>query len=317
MTVQHQAKPVALGAGDVQARLMLVVLCLIWGVTWPLMRIALNEVPPFGMRVVSAGLGALTLLAICLVQRRSFRIPNARAWTHVAVSSLLNIVGFSVFSAFAQLAAATTRVAIVTYTMPIWAVLLAWLVLGERPSRVQGLAMIMCAAGLVVLIRPLAAAGIPIGLVLAAGSGLCWAAGTVYLKWARIEADPMGVASWQLWIAFVVVALCMFAFEGRLHLENAHTGAFLALAFVGIVGNGTAYGLWFAVVRRLPAATASLGVLGAPVIGVISTILMLGERPTTADIVGFTLIFVATGCVLLFPPHPREQQKALAADRLR
>ena len=44
------------------------------------------------------------------------------------VASLLNIVAFSLFSAFAQLAATTSRVTILAYTMPIWSVLLAWLV---------------------------------------------------------------------------------------------------------------------------------------------------------------------------------------------
>ena len=299
------------GAGDIQARLMLVLLCLIWGITWPVMKIALEHIPPLGMRATTAAIGALTLFAICLVKRRSFRVPNARAWVHIAVSSLLNIVSFSVLSAFAQNAAATSRVAILTYTMPIWAVLLAWLVLRERPTRVQGLAMVLCAAGLAVLIQPLAASGVPLGLVLAAASGLGWAAGTVYLKWARIDADPMGAASWQLIIAFAVIAACMFIFEGPPHLEAAPADALLCVAFTGLIGNGTAYGIWFAIVPRLSAVTVSLGVLGSPVIGVASSILVLGERPTAADIVGFALILAASACVLLTAPTAASEVKSV------
>jgi threonine/homoserine efflux transporter RhtA len=67
----------------------------------------------------------------------------------------------------------------------------------------------------------------------------------------------------------------------------------------GVLGTGTAYGLWFSIIRRLPATTASLGVLGSPVIGVISSVLILGERPTATDIVGFALILAASACVLL------------------
>ena len=66
----------------------------------------------------------------------------------------------------------------------------------------------------------------------------------------------------------------------------------------GILGTGIAYGMWFAIVRRLSAATASLGVLGSPVIGVISSVLILGERPTMSDVVGFALILAASACVL-------------------
>jgi drug/metabolite transporter (DMT)-like permease len=286
-------------AGDIQARLMLVTLCLIWGLTWPMMKIALNEIPPLSMRTSTAGIGALTLLAICLVGRRSLRVPMGTAWAHVVVASVLNVVGFSLFSAFAQIAAATSRVAILTYTMPIWALVLAWAILGERPSRMQAIAIAFCAAGLAVLILPLATTGVPLGLLLAVGSGVSWAAGTVYLKWARIEADPVGVASWQITIAFFIIMASMLIFEGRLNLGDAHAGALLAVVFTGVFGNAIAYAMWFAIVRRVPALTATLGIVGIPVIGVISTILIIGERLTAADDVGFAFIFAASVCAQL------------------
>ena len=47
--------------------------------------------------------------------------------------------------------------------------------------------------------------------------------------------------------------------------------------------------LWFRIVGSLPAATASLGSLALPVIGVVGSALLLGERPTTADMIGFAL----------------------------
>ena len=56
------------------------------------------------------------------------------------------------------------------------------------------------------------------------------------------------------------------------------------MIFAGLVGSGLAYFLWFGIVGRVPAMTASLGVLSAPVIGVVSTAILLGEWPTVADI---------------------------------
>lgn len=287
-------------SADVGARLMLGGLCFIWGITWPMMKVALIEIPPLTMRAMAAALGAATLYLLCLVMRRSLRIPSARAWVHVVVASLLNIVAFSLFSAFAQLAAATSRVTILAYTMPIWAVLLAWLFLGERPNRMQAIALGLCAIGLTILIYPLTSHGIPLGILYALGVGVCWAGGTVYLKWAQIDADSMGLGSWQMTIAFVILTACMFAFEGfHPRLSTAHPVAYLATAWTGIVGNGVAYALWFTVVRRLPAVTASLGVLAVPVIGIVASFLILGEIPTLPDMVGSALIFVASACVLL------------------
>ncbi|MFY9695696.1 MAG: DMT family transporter [Xanthobacteraceae bacterium] len=288
---------------DVGARLMLILLCVIWGATWPIMRIALYEIPPLSMRTVTAALGSLTLYLACRIYGRSLRVATTKDWLHLTVGSLLNIVAFTVFGSFAQLSAATSRVTILAYTMPIWSVLFAWLLLREWPNRLQGTALLLCAAGLAILIYPLAETTIPPGIWLALLTGVCWAAGTVYLKWARIKADPMAIASWQVTIAFVVTTAFMLIFEGRLHFAHASPVALLCTASTGFLANGVAYGLWFAIVRRLPAMTASLGVLGSPAIGVVASILLLGERPTATDLVGFTLIFAASACVLFARPQ--------------
>jgi drug/metabolite transporter (DMT)-like permease len=283
---------------------MLMLLCVIWGTTWPIMKIALDGFPPFTMRTISTAFAAPTLYFVCRVGGRSLRLPNAKAWVHVTVASLLNIVFFTLLIAFGQLVAATSRVAILAYTVPIWSLLLAWPFLGERPGRMQVVALALCGVGLSVLIYPLATSGIPLGLLLALAAGLSWAAGTVYLKWARIDADPVGVASWQLIIAFFVFVASVFLVEGGLQLGAASARSLLATAFVGVAGGGIAYGLWFAIVPRLPAVTSSLAVLGSPVIGVLSSMVILGEVPTASDIIGFALIFVASACALLGKEPP-------------
>jgi len=302
-----RAKPLG-AAGDIQAKLMLVALCLLWGVTWPAMKIALVEIPPLSMRTLTAAAGGLTLLAICLATRTRLRVP-ANAWAHVVAIACLNIGAFSLLTAYAQVAAATSRVTILIYTMPIWAVLLAWIVLREKPNARQLLAVTLCALGLVVLIVPVAAKGVPLGLLFAVAAGASWGAGTVYVKWARLDVDPLALAFWQLVIAFVIIAASLLIFDGRLDLDRAHAGSLLATAFAGVVGSGIAYAMWFAIVRRLSAATASLGALGIPVVGVLATVLIVGERPTATDLAGFGLIFAASACVLWVPAAIARQAK--------
>jgi drug/metabolite transporter (DMT)-like permease len=293
-------------ARDTTALLLLVLLALVWGTSWPLMKLALLAVPPFSMRTSSSFLGSLTLIVLMPLFRRSFRIPDAKAWGHVFIASTLNITLFSIFTAFAQINAETSRVTILTYTMPIWACLMARPILGERLTATRILALALCIVGLAILIYPLAESGVPHGLLLAIATGVSWAAGTVYLKWARIAADPMGVATWQLIISFFAIGACVPIFEGSFDYSGAHGIALVGLLFTGIGGNGIAYGLWFEIVRRLPTMTASLGVLSVPVVGVVSSMLILGDRPTIADFTGFALIFAASVCVLLGPqPHAR------------
>ena len=283
------------------AILMLVVLSVGWGSTWPIMKIALLEIPPLSMRMATAGVGAATLFAIAGLSRRGLFIARGRARLHIVVASVFNVVGFSLFTAFAQLTAATSRVTILAYTMPIWTALLARFILGERFTVNRSISLVLCVGGLAVLVYPLADHGIPGGLLLAIGAGVSWAVGTVYQKWARINGDPVGVAAWQVGVGFLIVATCVLIFEGTPHLWPVSWWAVFGVVFTGSVGSGIAYLLWFEVVRRLPAMTASLGVLSVPVIGVFASMAILGERPTVADAIGFLLIFAAAACVLIQP----------------
>src|SRR5262245_25849413 len=178
-------------SGAAKARLLLVVLCIGWGTTWVTMRMALEDIPPFSMRLATLSCGAVVLTGFARLQGRALAIPHRRTWIHICMASLFNIVAFSVFTPFAQLAADTSRVAIMIYTMPIWAAMLALPILGERltPTRIAALAL--CIAGMSILIAPLAGLGIPVGILLAVAAAMSWAAGTVYLKWAKLEGDPM------------------------------------------------------------------------------------------------------------------------------
>jgi drug/metabolite transporter (DMT)-like permease len=278
---------------------MLVLLSIGWGFSWPMMKIALDEIPPLSMRAMTLGLGAATLALLVRLGRRRFALHGGKAIAHVCIAGILNVAAFALFTAFAQLNAMTSRVTIVVYSMPIWASLMAWPILGERFTLWRSLAVLLCAAGLAVLIDPLLAAGVPGGILLALGAAVSWAAGTVYLKWAEIKADPFTVTFWQLVISVIVVGAVLPFAEGSPHVAQASREAILALLFVGMVGSGVAYYLWFDAVRRLPTMTASLGVLSVPVIGVVTSIWLLGERPTLSDMIGFGLMLAASACVLL------------------
>ena len=140
---------------------MLVVLSFAWGLTWPAMKIALSDIPPFSMRVSSLAVGGVALYALARLQGHTLRIKNRAVWMHVFVIACLNMVVFSMCVAFAQLLATTGRVAMLVYTMPIWASLMARVVLGERFTGAGALALGLCCVGMAVLIYPLASTGVP------------------------------------------------------------------------------------------------------------------------------------------------------------
>ena len=288
-------------SADAAARLMLVTVSLAWGLSWPAMKIALIDIPPFSMRAGSSGLATLTLFGLALLQRRSLRIGSTTAYVHLAVAGCLNVALLTLFTAFAQLVTTSSRVTVLTYTMPIWAALFAHFILGERLNKARSISLLLCVAGLTVLVYPLIGSSDLAGLALAIASAVSWAAGTVYLKWAQVDADPIAIAAWQLVVALVVTTAGLLVVEGSPHLSPVHAPSLCALIFSGVVGSGFAYIMWFDIVQRLPATTASLGILSVPVLGVLASILLLGERPTVPDIIGFALILAAAAGVLLAP----------------
>jgi drug/metabolite transporter (DMT)-like permease len=72
----------------------------------------------------------------------------------------------------------------------------------------------------------------------------------------------------------------------------------MGLLYSTFIGTALAYLLWFQTVARLPASIAGLGTLLVPVIGVLAAMLLLGDRPTGSDLIGFGLIFIAALCAL-------------------
>ena len=113
-------------------RLLLLLCGSCWGLMWPLITIGLSGLSPWSMRLISFTVGATTLMIAVSLSGRSLAVRGAMTWVHLTVSSILNIVAFGVFTAFAILTTSTGRVAVVSYSFPVWACLMAWPILGER-----------------------------------------------------------------------------------------------------------------------------------------------------------------------------------------
>jgi drug/metabolite transporter (DMT)-like permease len=282
------------------ARLLVLVLALSWGFNWIAAAFALEEVPPWSLRFTTTGIGAAALIVAVYLSGRALRVPPG-AFKHIALAGFFNVAVFNICAAFAQLSGATGRTIMITYSMPIWSALGAWLVLGDRFDKMRLLALALCIGGLGILLWPLFAAGVPRSALFALGSAFGWTIATVYLKWADIGVDPLVNAAWQLAFGTLLITIGMLVVDGSPQIWPISTRTMISIAFIGLIGAGLAHFLWWAIVDKLPTATAALGSLLVPVVGITASALLLGERQTTNDIVGFALVFAAAACVLLQP----------------
>ncbi|MCY1201366.1 putative cystine transporter YijE [Achromobacter veterisilvae] len=286
-------------------RLIPVALALFWGLNWPAVKIILAIVPPFTLRVLGLGSGALLLLLLARAKRLDLLPPRA-SWPGIVVGGFLAVAVFNLAVAWAQLSTSTSRAAVLTFTMPMMSAVLAWAVLGERLDRRRALALALGAAGVAILAWPVlravfgehdlaAAKGLLFPLVAAFG----WAAGTVYLKGWPVAGHRIVITAWQL----VVGAACALAgalVSGESFPMQGWSGRVVAaLSFHIVLGTAVAYWLWFVLSERVSATVATLTTLMVPVVGVLGAMALVGDRPAALDWWGFGLVLAGAALIVL------------------
>ena len=226
---------------------------LFWGMNWPLVKILLDGTGPWTLRALGLNLGGLLLAVTTLLVGQSLAVPRAD-WGRLLIAGFLNVVCFNLFAIFAQLSMPASRAVILVYTMPLWSVVFARLMLGEKIDALRGIALTLGVAGIAVLTQPfwpaIQAGQIPIGLVYVFGAATTWAAGTVYTKRAHIRGAPLALTTWQILMGAAVAYLGLWLFETpRLELHRPEIA--LTFAYHVIFPQALAYAFWFSLITRV------------------------------------------------------------------
>jgi drug/metabolite transporter (DMT)-like permease len=273
---------------------VLALLALIWGYNWVVMKVGLQDAPPFTFATLRNLLAALTLFAVLAGLRRPLRPP--RPLGLVLLLGLLQTTGFVGLTMWALESGGAGKIAMLTYTMPFWLLVLAWPLLGERLTGLQWAAVTVSALGLLLVLGPWQLRGLTSSLLAVAG-GLSWAASAVVAKVIHRRdacaerADLLSLTTWQMLLGTVPLGLIALV---ELDDPIVWSGAFVgALAFNVLLANALAWVLWLWILRALPAGIAGLGTLAIPVVGVISAAVQLGERPSPVEAGGMALIVAA------------------------
>ena len=276
---------------------------LFWGLNWPVVKIMLTGLPPFYMRGLAFTGAAAVLIAVVLWQRGPL-VPPRSEWLPIAASGLLNVVGFNLCTAFAQLHTTASRAAVLTFTMPLMAVLLARLILGERVSRRGAWALALGSLGIVLLAWPaltqVGPAGSGWGLVFPLLAAFSWALGTALSKRWVVQGDPARSLAWQLALG-ALVCLLGAQLAGETLPPRLTGPVALAFTFHVLLATALAYLLWFKLLARSGAGVAAMTTLLVPLVGVLGAMALVGERPSALDWGGFALVLMGAGAVVLQP----------------
>lgn len=278
------------------AALALAALALIWGYSWVVMKVALQYAPPLTFAAMRSSLGAIALLLLLLVLRRPLR-PTAVGW--IVGIGLLQTTSFLAFSTLSLNTGGAGRTAVLTYTMPFWLLLLAWMFLGERLRGPQWATVALAVVGFFLMLAPWNLSG-TLSTVLAVTGGLAWAASAVVVKamQRRRHVDLLSLTTWQmLFGSLALIVIAAFTWPQA----PQWSGTFIwALIFVVLLGNALGWFLWLFVLRAFSAGSAGIGTLAIPVAGLVSAWIQLGEQPSAIDAVGMMSILVALATLTVY-----------------
>jgi len=287
------------------AILSLIVLVLIWGYNWVVMKVALRYSSSSDFAALRISVGLMGLLIVFISSRKPL-LPRKEV-LGIFLTGLLQTGGFYVFSTWALVSGGVGKTVVLNYAMPFWVLLLAWFALGERLRRTQWMGVASALAGLLFILMPFSFTKGLFSEVLALLSGLSWAAGIVVAKrlQQRTELDLLSFTTWQMIFGSIPLFLCAFLITSP---PVRWTATFVAtLAYSGILGGAVAWSLWFYALSRLPAGVASFGTLATPVVGVLAAWIQLGETPTLVEAVGMMLIIGSLVLNSMQAIKPQEQ----------
>ena len=129
----------------------LMILSVIWRCTWILAKQALGHSPPFAFAAERCVGGALALFLVLRIMRRPLRLTAPGPTLAIA---LTQVTGFMVFQTWALVEGGAGKTAVLIFTMPIWTLLMAWPILGERIRGGQWLTAVTTLTGLMLIIEP-------------------------------------------------------------------------------------------------------------------------------------------------------------------
>ena len=295
-----------------KALLLLAALTLVWGCNFPVMKIALGEVPIWWFRSACVIFGGVGLLSISAVGGARI-LPRGRDVPALFVTAVFAIVCWHIFTGYGLLNMPAGRASIIAYTMPLWAAMYASFIGTEQINGTKLIGLALGLAGLVVLIGPdiIVLQAAPIGAFCMFVASLSWAFGTVlvkHFKWSM----PVGVTTgWLLLIGSVPITIGAFLFQPFPDLNTFGTNVWLALAYVFLLP--MIFGQWafYSIVHHFSATVAGISTMAVPVVGILASALLLGEAIGVRDVAALVCICGALFSVLVAPALWQRRKAAM------
>ncbi len=273
---------------DLRYYLLAIFLCLLWGMGWTAMKVAVSGTEPYFVAWVRSLLAGL---AVALYLKLTFKDVSlgSSAWLPLLVNALL----FSLANIVVCLGVDWTtasRAAVIVYTQPLFVAFMAhFLLKGDRLGVLKLLGMALAFLGVVLIFSERLGGGGLRGDLFVLASAIIWALQTIYLKRYVSRENPFVVSAWQGLASFAPVLALSFILGTPFSLELS-LPVVLGLLYTGPVSLGFGVVLWVKMLQEYPASHFSSILFLTPVFGVLIGHLALGDPLGGAMISGVILV---------------------------
>lgn len=306
------AEAPALGSPAVY--LVAAVTVLVLGLNWPIMGVGVGLIPPMWLTAIRL-LGAGVLVGSALLVTGRLHRPD---WSDYPILASVAVMRLALVYSLVFIGLSHVppgRSFILVYTSALWtAPLAAWL-LKEHLTVLRLVGVGVGATGVVILVQPWSLSqngdGATWGFGLLLMAAFFTAAGTVHIRGHRWTGSALALMPWQLTAAGVLTTVVALVVEGlpSFPVDERVIGILLYQVVLA-----SAFGVWglLTIARSLPAVSASLLLMAVPVIGLLSSAVLVDEPLTLSVMLGMLLVLggVAAGIVTDATKRPSDPSAA-------
>jgi drug/metabolite transporter (DMT)-like permease len=286
------------------AWLQLALTVVLFGLSWPAIKIGLSASTPVWLAAGRATCSALAAFVLLIALRR-LAWPGRADWPIVLSVGAFQLSFFFALSNLGVQSVPPGRSGVLAYTTMLWIVPLSLLV-GERVGWRGVAGALLGLLGIVVLIDPWRFDWSDRAVVEGHGwlllAGLSWALAVLHARRHRWRLAPLDVLPWQMAVATILLWILALTVEPAGYLDFSQPNLWIALFYIGVFAGPA--GTWAAVsvARALPPLTGSLGMLGTPLLGIASSVVLVGEAVTWPLVLGTLLVIAGIAIVILDSP---------------
>ena len=270
----------------------LVAIWLIWGFNWVVMKTANTYFPPILFVTWRFGSGALILLAIAFWKK--IPLPDAKFLPFIILTGILQLTLNNVCAQIGMQSVSAGMAAVLNYTAPLWTAILAHFALNERLTRIKLFGILLSIVGLYILMGLQGVEDIYSAFIIIAGA-IAMGFSNIITKLRLSKSNMIQLTTWQMVFGALTLVIYTSIFpQGDI---NWNLTAVLCVIYNGALASALAFFLWNYVLTHIEASKASIATLVAPVVGVLSGVLILGEPFTIYIVLG--VIFILAGILIV------------------